>query len=168
MSDKKEISNAIIFDFINKIFNVKDVDNIFDLVIDTLKNSIRCSRISIMLIDNNKEYMILKKHTGIDYFITDGTKINIKTSYASQVIKSGEPLIINSMKKFGLIKQYSDFDAFIIYPLRVEDLINKKNIIGVVNLTNKINNKPFSEEDQRIIQNICANASLALQERLLN
>lgn len=166
MEEKKEISNAVIFDFINKIFNVKNSDNIFDLIIDTLKNSVKCSRISVMIVDKNKEYMVLKKHTGIDYFISDGTKINIKTSYASQVFKSGEPLIINSMKKFGLIKQYSEYDAFIIYPLHVDDLKNKKNIIGVINLTNKMNNSPFSEEDQKIIQNICSNAALVLKERM--
>jgi len=166
MSNQKNDDNIPMINYLNKIFTLKDINDVFDLVINTIKVSIGCKRVSIMIADTTNEFLILKKHTGIDDQIGENIKIKIDDSYAGQVYRSGEPLIINNMEKFGLVKQYSDYDAFLIMPLSIINHENKKTIIGVINITNKLDNKPFTEEDEKIVSNISTNATLAIAAKL--
>jgi putative nucleotidyltransferase with HDIG domain len=163
----ENVSNIkLMFDFANKLNSLATLDEIYDFIIETTKNTLKCSRISIMLVDETKKYLIIKKSIGLPDFIKLNTKIEIKSNFAGQVYMSSTPLISNDLKKDGYFMDYSDYDAAISSPFIFTPLSGYKVKLGVINVTNKEGNKPFSEADINTITYISYTSTIAISNKL--
>lgn len=154
------------FDFANELNSLATLDDIFNSILNTTKNILGCSRISIMLADETEKYLIIKKSIGLPDYIKNDTKVEIKNSIAGQVYKNGTSLISNNLKKDGYYKSYSEYDSAICTPFIFSPLIGYKVKLGVINITNKEDNKPFTQADVNTISYISYTSTIAINNKL--
>jgi signal transduction histidine kinase len=123
--------------------------------------------------------MLLDKRTGELHFahsIGEGSEglrdvtVPLDTSIAGWVVRKGKPLLIRDAKAdprwHSQVDKTIDFDTRSILgvPLKVKD-----EIIGVMELLNKIGDQGFSQDDIQIASTLAAQAAIAIENaRLLD
>ncbi|MBU0983713.1 MAG: response regulator [candidate division Zixibacteria bacterium] len=118
---------------------------------------------SIMLLDESKEYLTIEAAIGLDEDIVRNTRLPIGASIAGYVAKTGEALIVEDVEKDERFKRTSrdryGAASLLCTPLRI-----KNNILGVLNMANKSDNKVFTRDDLRLLSNFASQAAVAVDD----
>lgn len=128
-----------------------DIQELLGVAIDTLIEIAQVEKGSLMLIDEDKSELavkVVKTEGKIKY---PETRLKIESNILSGVINESKPYFANDIKVFndlgdGLGK---DINSILSLPL-----MGKKDVIGVVNLYNRLNNKEFTQDDVNIISTL--------------
>ncbi len=124
-------------------------------------------RCSVMLLDETGEYLEAKAASGIK---EDWSKfrVPIGEGISGRVAKTGEPLLIKDIERHEEFRRKSR-DEFRTKSLLCVPLKAGGDVLGVINVNNKLNGTPFSELDRRLLMTICGSAATALRNAdLLN
>lgn len=152
------------FNFANELNSYNTLEEVLDCIINAIADFTQSGRISIMLLDKDKKHLVIRKSIGIHPEVNH--KVKIGEGIAGNVYKSGKKIIINDIISKGIEKKYSDYDAFISSPLICTPLLGPKTNLGVINVTNKKDNEPYTDEDIEIISYITYTASVAINNQL--
>ncbi|NLI16123.1 MAG: response regulator [candidate division Zixibacteria bacterium] len=116
---------------------------------------------SVMILDPNKQELYIGAACGLANEIVSNTRMKVGSSISGYVAKTGKPLMIDNIEKdprFSRInRQHYESKSLISVPLQY-----KGNILGVINLNNKINGAPFDNDDLRILSSLAAQAAIAI------
>lgn len=149
-----------ILDIINLLASASEIDQLLQYIIENATSVIEAEASSLLLFDDSKKNLYFYIATG-----EKGEEIKKKfelkkgQGIAGWVALYGKPLIVNSPKEDQ--RFYSKISEEVGYETRnilCTPMIIKNDIIGVIELINKINGN-FSIEDQQILQafsNQCA------------
>lgn len=143
-------------------------------ILQELVSIIKVKRASI-LIEENGEFLI-SSSIGLPESIVQKKYLPI-SGFSGWVFKNGNSLIINSDKdipeelKQQLItkqlKTHTFKTNFISEPIAVIPLEIQQKVLGVLNLTNKEDQTPFSSEDLKIVHSIATEIAIMVQTILL-
>jgi len=108
-----------------------------------LANAERCT---LMLHDNDRQVLRVSAVTGIDRYLIEGIKIRSGEGIAGKVYEAGVPILIDSEER---IREYAELPrpgyktpSSLSLPVGFA-----KEIIGVLNLSDKHSGEPFTEVD---------------------
>ena len=154
-----DTKNHYLEQLINKVSNI---DELADLVVQVCADKVKAERCSIMLLDENKKELSIVKAKGISRRIVRNTNVKLGEGIAGFVTLSGETLLVSDKKNEGRpgskkSKRYKT-DSFISIPLKIES-----DTIGVLNLTDKVNNQNFTEKDLNSLSRFVSLASIAIK-----
>jgi hypothetical protein len=120
----------------------KLVDGLLNLVGDDMQ----AQRCSLMLLAPEPGYLYLAAARGLAPHIVEGSRIAIGEGVAGRVAASREPMLVQDVAEAQthplLRDQYFTTGSFISFPL-----VYHNDLVGVVNLTNRIQRGVFVEED---------------------
>ena len=124
---------------------------------------------SIMLIQRPKNILTIKSAIGLDPKIIEHTKLELgnrpdaSQSIAGYVAQKGTPLIIEDIekdKKFKrLSKKHYATKSLLCVPLKI-----KEKVLGVINLSDKITDAPFTQDDLRLLTTFASQAAMAIDD----
>ena len=118
---------------------------------------------SIMLLDERKEYLTIKAAIGLDEKIIKNTRLPIGASIAGYVAQTGEAIMIDDVEsddRFQRInRERYHTTSLLCTPLRI-----KNNILGVINMSNKENNRAFTADDLRLLTTFASQAAVAVDD----
>ena len=152
-----------------------DTDKLIKQILEMAGKAIRAERCSIMLQSGmGSEELETKIVFGINdnnEAIQPSSTIKIKSGegVAGTVLKTGNSIIVNEGYKDPLFKS---FDSNYEYEKSISNLISvplkiKDRVTGVINGVNKINQEPFTEEDQRLLEALAQQAAMAVEHARL-
>jgi len=152
-----------------------DTDKLIKQILEMAGKAIRAERCSIMLQSGmGAEELETKIVFGINEnaeAIQPSSTIKIKSGegVAGTVLKTGNSIIVNEGHKDPLFKS---FDSNCEYEKSIVNLISvplkiKDRVTGVINGVNKINQEPFTEEDQRLLEALAQQAAMAVEHARL-
>lgn len=139
-----------ILDFGKDIISVFNLEQLGNLVIEWLKKFFQAKRVSLLLLDNEKNDLFLWATSEKKEQLKE-VRVEFGQMFAGWVAKKGEPLLVKnvdsdfpsfSKTKLGRYKSKS----FIISPLRIKD-----KILGVINVTDREDSEVFTEEDLNLL-----------------
>lgn len=152
-----------------------DTDKLIRQILEMAGKAIRAERCSIMLQTGaSTEELETKIVFGLDdpkgaENIKSAIRIKSGEGIAGTVLKTGSSLIVNDGYRDPLFKSFdstSDYEKsirnLISVPLKIKD-----RVTGVINGTNKLNDEPFSEEDQRLLEALAQQAAMAVEHARL-
>jgi hypothetical protein len=120
----------------------KLVDGLLNLVGDDMQ----AQRCSLMLMAPEPGYLYLAAARGLAPHIVEGSRIAIGEGVSGRVAASREPMLVQDVAEAQthplLRDQYFTTGSFISFPL-----IYHNDLVGVVNLTNRVQRGVFVEED---------------------
>jgi len=118
---------------------------------------------SIMLLDENKKELRIEAAIGLDPEIVRKTVLKLGDSIAGYVAEKGTPLIVEDVESDPRFKRINkakyETRSLLSVPLKVQN-----KIIGVINLNNKSDGTPFTQEDLRLLTTFAAQAAVAIDD----
>ncbi len=152
-----------------------DTDKLIKQILEMAGKAIRAQRCSIMLQTgmgtDELETKIVFGAEGANTASTPQTSIRIKSGegVAGTVLKTGNSIIVNEGHKDPLFKS---FDTTAEYEKTIVNLISvplkiKDRVTGVINGVNKLNDEPFTEADQRLLEALAQQAAMAVEHARL-
>ncbi|UCE23239.1 MAG: GAF domain-containing protein [Candidatus Zixiibacteriota bacterium] len=118
---------------------------------------------SIMLIDEEGEYLTIEAAIGLEEKIIEITRLPIGASIAGYVAQKGEPLIVDNVEqddRFQRInKERYGAASLLCCPLTI-----KNKTIGVINMANKLGGEGFTKDDLRLLTTFASQAAVAVDD----
>lgn len=116
---------------------------------------------SVMIKDPVKKDLYIGASCGLDEEVVRNTRMKIGSSISGYVAETAKPLIVEDIEKdprFSRInRQKYESKSLISVPLKYKD-----EIFGVINLNNKLDGRPFNQDDLELLNSLAAPAAVAL------
>jgi len=147
---------------INKVSNIEELT---DLVVHVCADKVKAEKCSLMLLDGKKKALSIVKAKGINEHVIRNANVKLGEGVAGFVTLSGETLLVADKENEGKFDSKTSerykTDSFVSIPLKTGS-----DTIGVLNLTDKINNRNFSEKDINSLSKFISLASIAIKNAL--
>ncbi|ODS33425.1 MAG: GGDEF domain protein [Candidatus Scalindua rubra] len=148
--------------------SVSNLEELTDLIVQASSDRVNAEKCSIMLLDENRQTLAVNKAKGFNGNQSEikSTKVKLGEGIAGLVALKGESLLVTDVsKRKNYQSKYSiryNSNSFISMPLKV-----KSDTIGVLNLTDKIDNHQFTERDLHSLSTFTSCASIAIKNALM-
>jgi signal transduction histidine kinase/DNA-binding response OmpR family regulator len=116
---------------------------------------------SVMILDREHEELYIGASCGLDDTVIRNTRMKLGSSISGHVAQTAHPLIIEDIEKdprfarINLAKYESK--SLISVPLKYKD-----QVFGVINLNNKVNSQPFTQDDLNMLVSLALPAAVAI------
>ncbi len=118
---------------------------------------------SIMLLDTENNCLNISASIGIKKEIIENTQLPLGSSIAGTVAQSGKPVIIEDIETDSDFRRKAK-SQYATNSLISVPLIVKGEVIGVINLTDKIEDEKFTEEDLKLLNALASQAAIAIDD----
>lgn len=118
---------------------------------------------SIMLLDHEKNTLKIQAAVGVEDEVIEGTTLPLGSSIAGYVAQTGKPVMIEDIEKderfHRAAKDHYESKSALCVPLVV-----KNEILGVLNLTDKMGGEKFNKEDLKLLTTFASQAAMAIDD----
>jgi len=158
----KTIRLERLYDFMRELNRAGSRDRILDLIIHSVRDMTGAQRLSLLLADAGGQDLVCERAVGIDASVVEHLRIKAMEGIAGRVFQGGKTL---SGKAYGLGsrggRKYGS-DTFVSTPLVTTSVEKQDSVIGVLNVTDKEDGLPFSDDEVECIRSIADAAAIAL------
>jgi signal transduction histidine kinase/HD-GYP domain-containing protein (c-di-GMP phosphodiesterase class II) len=153
-------------DLIGYIAEVVDareqLHDMLELIVRMIAELLSAKIVSLMLLDQNRSELFIKLSYGLDEWIVENTRVKVGEGIAGKVVESGQPLFISNIEENDVFTcpnnpQYETVSLLSV-PLVVSGVV-----VGVINVNNKTDGKPFAQDDFNLLISFGERISRALE-----
>ncbi len=134
------------YEMSNRVTNETDPDRLFKVAVEVINFIFDISKVSIMLLDEKTDSLMIKEAMGINHNITKSIPLKKGSGISQYVFLNSQPVLMKNMdeeKQFGLNKRFRyKTKSFISVPLKL-----REKVIGVLNVTDRKDGLNFDEKD---------------------
>lgn len=143
---------------LNLMFDKPEI--LYKSILDTAVELSKAGRGSLMLADNDKEELSIIAVHGINKWLVEKVKIVPGEGIAGKVFRERTPIISRDIEKDFSIRKKTAYRtaSFISIPLLIG-----KELIGILNVSDKTTGDVFIDDDLAIIRNFANYASIAIK-----
>lgn len=160
--DAKTRRLQLLYDFMRDLNRAETREGILDLVMHCVQQVTGARRLSLMMVDGTGENLVCERAVGIDPKVVESIRIRRMEGIVGQVMQSGKTLAARAFGESAGGQRGYLRDAFLSTPLVSTSLSTRDGIIGVLNITEKPQDGPFSEDEIECIRSIADAAAIAL------
>ncbi len=154
-------SISIIKDIASTITATDNIDSITNLILDSALDYTKAIKGSILLLDK-QGHLIVRASRGIKPELVPSLKIKLGDKICGKVAKEKSSLLVKDTRKGKAGKRTGTgkykSNSFISCPIIV-----KNRLFGVINLTDKVDTAPFTEEELDVIDIMAGQTAIALE-----
>ena len=144
-----------------------DIDRLLERIVQQISDDLGFSIVSIMLIDDNAEYMTIRASRGLSERIVSASRVEIGKGVAGSVAQTGEPLLIKDIEKDPRFRKIQGHGRYSSNSLICVPLIVRDRVIGVLNGNNRKSGGRLTEHDLRLLSLFASQASLNIERARL-
>jgi len=187
--DTKTRRLQVLYEFMRDLNHARDRDEILDLLMRCVKQSTGARRVSLFLLNEGANMLICERALGLDPKEIPPMSVKEAQGITGQVFRTGKTLAAQALGSgartevdeassaatqdgigAGHATHASDHhsntpyarDSFVSTPLITTSLETRDGIIGVLNVTDKSADSPFSNEEIECIRSVADAAAIAL------
>jgi HD-GYP domain-containing protein (c-di-GMP phosphodiesterase class II) len=156
-----------IYRFANQLNSLDSLDAVLESIVEFLADFMVSERVSIMLLDEKGEYLTIATAAGLGEDIIQNTRIRRGEAIAGRVLESQKALKIDDVSGIKAeADQFSKYKAFISFPLMQAPLTSQMDPLGIINVTNRFGDQPYTALDLRNLDFIADTASVAINNQI--
>jgi len=158
----------ILLDLCQELGSAASIEQVLDRTILSVAEIATARRISIMLPDDDRKCLTLARSLGLDAETAASVKLSVGEGIAGRVFQTKEPVVVNSEDDPEYRPAPVEADFFAGVPLLSTPLGNGSDILGVLNVTDRVGGRPFEAQDLEyvgLIANIAGVTLYALLNR---
>ncbi len=156
----------LLYEFTRALNGTSTRDGVLDLIIATTQKATDAQRISLMLRDENGEFLRCERAVGIDSTLVPRILVNRVEGIIGQVFTSGKTYSARAYgRRIDNDRRY-DGHEFLSTPLVSTSLETGGEILGVLNVTEKQADEAFSDEEIDCIRAIADSGAIALHNQI--
>jgi len=152
----------------NVITSTLELPVVLDLIMQKAIELLRAAAGSLLLVDEERGDLVFQVAEGPRTSDLVGTRLPMDTGIVGQVAREAKPVIVDDVRHDE--RWYPGLDErseFITRSVICVPMIARGRVIGVIELLNRQNGKPFDREDQRLLAAFAANAAVAIENARL-
>lgn len=153
----------LLLDFSAALSRKEDLNAILGDMISVISEIASCRRISIMLPDASGKYLSIAASMGIEDHVRQNVKLEMGESIAGRVFMTGRSILLNSQQEVDGQLDIRDQRVFQDLPLLSMPMCASEKVVGVLNLTSRIESKPFSASELSFLSLFTNYAASAIQ-----
>jgi diguanylate cyclase (GGDEF)-like protein len=138
------------------------VSDLFDVVLDRSTASVEAEQGSLMLLDEDRNELVVKAIKGLNPKIVEAMRIRPGEGISGSVFAEGKPLLVSNLETDERVLQQKRpryrTRSFVSLPLRADD-----KTIGVLNVADKASGDPFTSYDLDLLTSIATYTMIAVQ-----
>jgi len=150
------------------IGNAGTSDEILMHTIEAVGQVALSRRVSVMFPDACRRSLTIAKCIGLDPDVAARTRVTVDSGVAGRVFASQKAIIVNTESEAQKYERGEESDYFASVPLLSAPLGAGSEILGVLNVTERIGNRPFEERELEYIvlmSNIVGQALIGIRHR---
>lgn len=155
----------VLYNFTRDLNEAATQDAILDLVVDTVKKVTGCKRVSILLKNNDGQSLACAKAIGIPEDVASTISVGSGEGIAGKVFESGRTYIASTVSDACDERRYNS-DSFISTPLIAASLMTQQERLGVLSITDKGDQNPFTPDEIECIRSIADSGAIALNNQI--
>jgi K+-sensing histidine kinase KdpD len=139
-----------------------DLQQLFDQILDAIVQSAGVELASLMLLKDDSMLHIASAR-GLDAAIANSVRVASGEGISGHVVATGEPVLVTNIDKD---RRFTSLDASHKYKnqsLLSVPIFIRDNLVGVINVNNKVSGEPFDLEDQSLLVTIASQVALAME-----
>jgi diguanylate cyclase (GGDEF)-like protein len=143
----------------SSIAAVRGRKELYDTIVKKSMELVGAEKGSLMILDDT--VLSVKAALGIDRTFAESLKVKLGESISGSIAKKGEPVVVRDIERAIPSRKNRPryrTKSFISIPLKVGS-----NVIGVINVSDKITGEVFSDEDLNMVLSFANYASIALE-----
>lgn len=141
--------------------SVLDVDALLTQIVEAAVSLTNAEEGLLLLPDEEEQALYIRAHKGIDSETASNFRIKTANTLAGQVLHSGEPILVGDQGWQKIKTEY------LVQSLLYVPLISKGKTIGVLGVNNIKTDRPFTEHDSDLLQDLAAHAAVAIENARL-
>ncbi len=142
-------------------FLYRSREQLLDAIVYEAASLVGAEKCSLMLPSNNG-YLSVAAIKGINKYLMENVRVNKGEAIAGKVYEEGVPVIIKGLEdlsKYGVKpKTFYKSVSSVSVPLKIGD-----EVVGVLNLSDKENSMPFTDEDMFVVNQFASHAAMLIK-----
>ena len=134
-----------------KAINSAAPEKLFDVVVDEASKILDVEICSLLLFDKDNKHLRIKSAKGLYQTIIKNTVINKGDGIVGKVAETGEPLLIENIQDYPAFEKKELETKYKTQSLLTIPIKIKSEIIGVLNVNNKVTGESFNEKDLHVL-----------------
>src|SRR4030067_877810 len=163
--DVLEKKISILKEVADTIVSTDNINSITNLVLELALNYTSAKTGSILLIDD-KDELAVKAARGMDQSVITALRLKIGENICGKVALEKKPLLVKDIEKDDRVPQQGrnkyKTKSFICCPVLMKD-----KLLGVINISDKKDGAPFTEDELDLISILANQAAIALENARL-
>lgn len=152
----------------NRINTATEIETILDVITNAAAALTGCEAGSLMLLDPQKEFLYFKIAQGDKSSPLKEMRVAVGEGVAGKVAQTGERLIVDAVAESGLrAKKFDEKTGFVSRGMLCVPVKLRDEIIGVLEVLNKIGGGKFSEQDISVLDRLATAAAIAINKAKL-
>ena len=141
-----------------------DLDDLLEKLVVTASELTCSRRVSIMLPDEKHEYLRIAKAIGIDEDVIQSVKVPIGDAVSGRAFELGRPVITQDLNRSPYKKNAYAYTSFASFPLVYTSFSIGSRTVGVLNLTERVNDRPFEKWELEFVDVLGSIAGSTIDE----
>lgn len=159
---------SLLVDLCRTVGQAVTFDEVLGHTLEAVAQVTASRRVSIMLPDSDRKFLTVAKCKGLEPEVAAKVRVPIGTAIAGKVFESRQPIIVNTEEETARYGHSYESDFFVSVPLLSAPLGTSGEIIGVLNVTERIGGCPFETRELEyvdLVANIVGSAIQAMRNR---
>ena len=141
-----------------------EFNKVLRVIMERAQRLIKCKAWSLLLLDENSQELRFVAVKGGKGREIRKFRLKVGRGIAGWVARTGQPLMINDVRKDRRFdKEIDRVTRFKTQSVLCVPIVNKKRTIGVLEMINKLNGRPFEEKDRDLLHKLVDQAAIALE-----
>lgn len=154
---------SILYDSAETVATILDLEDVCHKILELASDSLDVEHASVMLLDDNEEFLTTFASRGSRKPRGGETqKIIIGEGISGEVAKTGDPILIENLKTHERFQRselrQEGSRSLMSVPLKIKD-----RVLGVLNVTDKVNGEQFYSNDLKLLLAMAQLAAISIQ-----
>jgi HD-GYP domain-containing protein (c-di-GMP phosphodiesterase class II) len=161
----KKTLHAVLSKVGHGLSSMQNIDTFLDLIIETVTEALSGKIGVLMLLDEEKKYLVIKSVFGADFKNKDA-RFKVDEVIFGSIIKSKHPLLIPKLDSDhdGVKDLAHLFDS----PMICAPLVLHDHALGVIAVSGRRHRENFQEEEMNLLHNLALQTAVAIENSTLN
>lgn len=151
----------------NALVNILNVRKVSYIILDQIVATIGISKASVLLLDSTRKHLVVVAHKGLPGEEVENTLFNLEESVCNEVIQRAKPLFVQNIDHYPGLKKRSKgtyrSNSFISVPILKSGREESQEVMGVINVADKLSGETFYSGDLKLIMALTSLASMSIQ-----
>jgi len=154
---------SALHEIIHAITSLLDLDQLLEVCLKQINEKLNVESSSIMLLDDNRTHLVVRASSKAEIL---GHRQRVGERISGWVAKYKEPLLIEDIHSSGRFKP-SGYAGYHSSSLLSIPLMSKGRLQGVINVTDRQGDQPFTEDDTTFLSMVAGQLAIAIENARL-
>ncbi|MGD0008843.1 MAG: GAF domain-containing protein [Terriglobia bacterium] len=152
-----------LYDVASTFSSTLELEDLLPIMAEKIQGNLGALACNFWLLDSETNELLCAQQAGDDPTTNKGSRLQIGEGLAGGVAQTGQARLVSSAQdEPGLEARLQASEEYQIQSLMCAPLLKEERVLGVVEIVNRSDGKPFDEDDLFYLTNMCEQASNAL------